>query len=239
MGAARKKSWTGSLRRAAPRLMGVAMALDLLAVPGTAAVLRPEGAEEVPPVRWLRPEGPQRSELDRWRAAVGPAQVWTPPPAPTAGVEIDAFHVVVWNTHVGAGSIERLIADLRRGALTGGVPVEHFALLLQEVYRGGETVPATPPPGSRSARAIRPGASRRGIDEVARRTALHAYYVPSMRNGARGRRSRRSRERHPRHAAARQPHGASSSRSSGSVASRSPPMSPEPRPQERPGGSNW
>ena len=183
MGAARKKSWTGSLRRAAPRLLGVAMALDLLAAPASAAVLRPEEAEEVPPVRWLRPEGPQRSELDLWRAAVGPAQVWTPPPAPTAGTEIDAFHVVVWNTHVGAGSIERLIEDLRRGALTDGVPVEHFALLLQEVYRGGRSVPATPPPGSRAARAIRPGAGRRDIDEVARRSALHAYYVPSMRNG--------------------------------------------------------
>ena len=170
-------------RSGTTRFVGLALVLHLLSVPGTAAVLPHEEAEEVPPVRWLRPDGPQRSELDRWRAAVGPAHVWTPPPAPTAGDEIDAFHVVVWNTHVGAGSIERLIADLRRGALTGGVPVEHFALLLQEVYRGGEAVPATPPAGSRAARATRPGASRRGIDEVARRSALHAYYVPSMRNG--------------------------------------------------------
>jgi endonuclease/exonuclease/phosphatase family metal-dependent hydrolase len=183
MGAARKKSWTRSLRRAAPRVLGVAMALDLLVAPATAAVLRVDGTEELPSVRWLRPDGPQRSELDRWRAAVGPVQLWSPPPsAPTGGAEIDAFHVVVWNTHVGAGSIERLVEDLRRGALTGGVPVEHFALLLQEVYRGGETVPAMPP-GSRAARGVRPGESRRGIVEVARRTALHAYYVPSMRNG--------------------------------------------------------
>jgi hypothetical protein len=163
--------------------MALAMAFDLLAVPVAAAAPSLEAADAGPPVRWLRPEGTQRSDLDRWRAAVGPAQVWAPPSAATARAGIDAFHVVVWNTHVGGGSIERLVADLRSGALTSGVPVEHFALLLQEVFRGGETVPARPPPGSRSARASHPGASRRGIDEVARRTALHSYYVPSMRNG--------------------------------------------------------
>jgi endonuclease/exonuclease/phosphatase family metal-dependent hydrolase len=104
----------------------------------------------------------------------------------TAGAAINAFHVVVWNTHVGSGSIERFVADLRRGVLTHGVPVEHFALLLQEVHRGGDVVPAELPPGSRSARPIRPAAGpdgRLGIAEVARRTALHLYYVPSMRNG--------------------------------------------------------
>ena len=66
------------------------------------------------------------------------------------------------------------------------IPVEHFALLLQEVHRGGDTVPAALPPGAHSAQSIRPAGSpggRVGIDEVARRTALHLYYVPSMRNG--------------------------------------------------------
>jgi endonuclease/exonuclease/phosphatase family metal-dependent hydrolase len=162
------------------------MVIDLLAIASDGeAVPTPERTEAVP-LRWLRPEGSQRAELDRWRAAVGPADVWTPASGATADAPTDAFHVVVWNTHVGAGSIVRLVTDLRHGVLTQGVPVEHFALLLQEVYRGGDAVPATLPPGSRSAASIRPatGADGRvGIDEVARRTALHLFYVPSMRNG--------------------------------------------------------
>ena len=178
---------TAAFRRGGMRVMGLAMALDLLAAaPDAAAASAPEPAEAVPPGRWLRPGGPQRAELDRWRDAVGPVEAWAPLAGPTTGAAIDAFHVVVWNTHVGSGSIERLVADLRRGGLTHGVPVEHFALLLQEVHRGGDAVPAALPPGSRSARSIRPAASpdgRLGIDEVARRTALHLYYVPSMRNG--------------------------------------------------------
>jgi endonuclease/exonuclease/phosphatase family metal-dependent hydrolase len=168
------------------RAMKLAMALDLFAMaPDAEAVIDPKQVEASSPERWLRP-AERRAELDRWRDAVGPASVWAPPGAPTSGAAIDAFHVVVWNSHVGAGAIERLVADLRRGALTQGVPVEHFALLLQEVYRGGDAVPATLPPGSRSARSIRPAAGpdgRIGIDEVARRTALHLFYVPSMRNG--------------------------------------------------------
>jgi endonuclease/exonuclease/phosphatase family metal-dependent hydrolase len=168
------------------RVAGLAMALDLLAgAPAPAEALAVESTEAVPPGRWLRPEGPQRADLDRWRDAVGPAEAWAPLAGPAADAAIDAFHVVVWNTHVGSGAIERLVADLRCGALTQGVPVEHFALLLQEVHRGGDAVPATLPPGSRAARSIRAASpeGRLGIDEVARRSALHLYYVPSMRNG--------------------------------------------------------
>jgi endonuclease/exonuclease/phosphatase family metal-dependent hydrolase len=166
------------------RAVGLAMVLDLLAVaPYTGTVLAPTRAEAAPPERWMRPGGPQRAELDRWRDAVGPAESWAPLAGPTAGAAIDAFHVVVWNTHVGAGSIERLVADLRRGVLTHGVPVEHFALLLQEVHRVGNAVPAKLSAGSRAARRIRPAVRSDGIDDAARRTGLHLSYVPSMRNG--------------------------------------------------------
>jgi endonuclease/exonuclease/phosphatase family metal-dependent hydrolase len=178
MGTARGKGWAAGLGRFVSSAMGLAMMLDLL-------IVAPDPAEAVSPERWLRPAG-QRADLDEWREAIGPAETWAPPAGPAPGAAIDAFHVVVWNTHVGSGSIERLVADLRRGDLTHGVPVEHFVLLLQEVYRGGDAVPATLPPGARSAQSIRPGASpdsRLGIDEVARRTALHLFYVPSMRNG--------------------------------------------------------
>jgi len=177
MGTARGRRWAARPGRGAIRAMGLALVLALLA-------LAPD-TEAVSPERWLRPGG-QRAELDRWREAVGPAETWAAVAGPTAPAAIDAFHVVVWNAHVGSGSIERLVADLRRGALTHGVPVEHFVLLLQEVHRGGNSVPATLPPGSRSAQSIRPTASpggRLGIVEVARRTALHLFYVPSMRNG--------------------------------------------------------
>jgi endonuclease/exonuclease/phosphatase family metal-dependent hydrolase len=174
-------------RRGGRGAMALALALDLLAAaPDAAAVGAREPVTVITSERWLRPRGPERVELDRWRDAVGPAQTWDPNARPAAGTAIDAFHVVVWNTHVGAGAIERLVADLRRGVLTHGVPVEHFALLLQEVHRGGDSVPAALPPGSRSAGSIRPAVSRDGrlgIDEVARRTKLHLYYVPSMRNG--------------------------------------------------------
>jgi endonuclease/exonuclease/phosphatase family metal-dependent hydrolase len=186
MGTSRVRDWATGLGRGGMRAMRLAMALDLLAVaPEAEADLASQPVEANSPERWLRP-AEQRAELDRWRDAVGPAAVWAPLGGPTAGAPIDAFHVVVWNTHVGAGSIERIVADLRRGALTRGIPVEHFALLLQEVHRGGDAVPAEPPPGSRSAGSIRPAASPDGrvaIDEVARRAALHSFYVPSMRNG--------------------------------------------------------
>ena len=127
--------------RGSMRAMKLAMALDLLAMaPEAEAVVDPKQVEASSPERWLRP-AERRAELDRWRDAVGPAETWAPLAGPTDGAAIDAFHVVVWNTHVGAGAIERLVADLRRGALTQGVPVEHFTLL-QEVYRGGDAVPA-------------------------------------------------------------------------------------------------
>ena len=180
MGTVRGRGWAAGLGRCGLRAMGLAMGLDLLGVAPN------DPAEAVSPERWLRGPSGQRAELERWREGVGPAETWAPLASPTADAAIDAFHVVVWNTHVGSGSIERLVADLRRGALTHGVPVEHFVLLLQEVHRSGHAVPTKLPPESHSAQSIRPAVSpdgRLGIDEVARRTALHLFYVPSMRNG--------------------------------------------------------
>src|SRR5687768_16378527 len=91
-------------------------------------------------VQWLRVSSTrERPSLDRWCAGVGPP------------VRIDArqateiltgpFAVVSWNTHVGAGNLDALIADLRAGKLTNR-PVNDFVLLLQEAYRAGDAVPS-------------------------------------------------------------------------------------------------
>jgi endonuclease/exonuclease/phosphatase family metal-dependent hydrolase len=106
--------------------------------------------------------------------------------APTVGSPPDRLAVVSWNTHVGGGDVRRLAEDLRRGDLTGGRPVTAFALLLQEVYRAGDQVPAVVPEGAQSAGFANhtPNeAARRDIESIARALQLHVFYAPSMRNG--------------------------------------------------------
>jgi endonuclease/exonuclease/phosphatase family metal-dependent hydrolase len=136
-----------------------------------------------PSVRWIvAPDPRERASLDRWCAGVGPAV--------SAGL-VDAnasatssLVVVTWNTHIGGGDIPGLVRDLKAGAFTGGTPVDHFVLLLQEVYRAGMDVPSAA--GSAAPRAIHtmPVAARRtDIVETARALGLELFYVPSMANG--------------------------------------------------------
>ena len=84
--------------------------------------------------------------------------------------------------HVGGGDIARLFTDVRREA-GANLPV---VLLIQEAYREGPEVP-TKLDGTASfaslIKSLRPDGSREEIASVARRLGLHAYYVPSMRNG--------------------------------------------------------
>lgn len=141
------------------------------------------------PVRWERPDGSEdRTRLDAWCWAVG---------APhralgdgTAGSAVaDSVAVVVWNTHVGGGEIQRFLADLRAGHVTGGRPVDHFVLLLQEVHRGGAAVPSAPPSWTATARRVHsvpPGETRIDVETLAAREGLHVFYAPSMRNGSPG-----------------------------------------------------
>jgi endonuclease/exonuclease/phosphatase family metal-dependent hydrolase len=138
-------------------------------------------------VRWLRAwSDDEQPAVDRWCAAVGP-------PVRIDGRRDQAaftgpFALVTWNTHVGAGNLDHLVADLRSGRLSGGVPIAQFVLLLQEAYRAGSDVPthglahaflwasAQQPP--------RLAGTRDDIAAGARRLGLHAIYIPSMRNGA-------------------------------------------------------
>jgi endonuclease/exonuclease/phosphatase family metal-dependent hydrolase len=96
---------------------------------------------------------------------------------------LDELVVVTWNAHLFDGDLPGLVADLRRGRLTGGEPVRHFVVLLQEVVRRGPDVPAFDQ-DDRSAFAIPSGEARgRGARELATSLGLSMLYVPSMRNG--------------------------------------------------------
>lgn len=138
-------------------------------------------------VRW-RIAGDSRDELDAWCAGVGPAVVGSFASAGAAAdtAVLDSLLIVTWNVHVGGGDVVGMITRLRAGQLTGGAPVEHFALLLQETFQANAAVPGRVA-GARSAshiEAVPPaGAARRPVDEVARELGLSFVYVPSMRNG--------------------------------------------------------
>ena len=141
-------------------------------------------AAEVP-IRWLRIGADNEVRaLDRWNAGVGPPLV-LPHSSVDAGPGTPVL--VSWNTHVGAGDVDRLVADLRSGKLTGR-PVTSFVLLLQEAYRSGDSVPSKRS-GSSWASAQqprRPDATRDDIGAITARLKLAGFYVPSMRNGEPG-----------------------------------------------------
>jgi len=131
-------------------------------------------------VRWVS-TAPQneRGALDRWCAGVGP-------PAHTSGRHgtdefVGPLVVVSWNTHAGAGDLDRFVTDLRAGRLTGR-PVADFVVLLQEAYRDGQA-PALDGVEWASAEPVRSLKDRWAAIDVAGRLGLFGFYVPSMRNG--------------------------------------------------------
>lgn len=138
-------------------------------------------------VRWLRVGADNEvTDLNRWNAGVGPPFVIPQPTGGNAPAQVPV--VVSWNTHVGAGDVDTLVADLRSGKLTGQ-PVNSFVLLLQEVYRSGKDVPSKDALRAFWAKLQKPpraGGTREDIVTIARRLKLATLYVPSMRNGAPG-----------------------------------------------------
>jgi endonuclease/exonuclease/phosphatase family metal-dependent hydrolase len=150
---------------------------------GHAIVPKPAVARDlVPPVAWYGPDGVRDTHvLSRWGRSVGPPMV-----AETgtgAACEVDRLVVVSWNVNVGAGDVARLLAGVRQR--TGpDVPV---VLLLQEAYRSGADVPAALDAGAAfpaRIRGVRRDGRRDEIRTLAAALDLHAYYVPSMRNGS-------------------------------------------------------
>lgn len=136
------------------------------------------------PLTWRTPT--DHAELDRWCHGVGPAVVHPAPAGRRASAPppIQDLVVLTWNAHLAEGRLDELIAALRGGRFTAGAPVEHFVLLVQELYRRG---PIVPPPtvNMRSAFAIK--AKRPDTPDAAdfaRTLGLPFLYVPSMRNGA-------------------------------------------------------
>lgn len=163
-----------------------------------------------PGVRWVVPDNDaQREVLSAWCAAVGPAINHTMEPllgapaepadsaaldaasvTPTAADAelpvLDSLLVVTWNAHVGGGSLDAFVRDLRAGRLTGGDTVHHFVLLLQEVFRGSELVPplAAGMLYSGVIEEAPPTGERTDIESwVERHPDLALLYAPSMRNG--------------------------------------------------------
>jgi endonuclease/exonuclease/phosphatase family metal-dependent hydrolase len=162
---------------------------------------------EPPGVRWVVPDNAvQQDVLAGWCAAVGPAVYHTiepllGAPASASGGStavatpaldadalpvVDSLLVVTWNAHVGGGALDAFVRDLRAGRLTAGDSVEHFVLLLQEVFRGSDAVPPLAAgmlyPGL--IEEIPPAGERTDIEDwVARHPDLALFYAPSMRNG--------------------------------------------------------
>lgn len=104
-------------------------------------------------------------------------------PKSDAPPALEDLVVVTWNAHLVEGRLPELVRALRSGALTGGAPVDHFVLLIQEAYRRGADVPPFPEDG-RAAFGIVPR-DPHGPDAIAEAVSLGlaVWYVPSMRNG--------------------------------------------------------
>ena len=133
------------------------------------------------PIAWYTPqESRDVAVLENWRASVGPP-VFAEHRASQVQ-PVDTLTLVSWNTALGAGDVERLVADLRRAPRRGPI-----VLLLQEVYRAGDEVPALLRSGAAVAsrlRGLRADGRRDEIEVTAAALGMSAYYVPSMRNGS-------------------------------------------------------
>jgi endonuclease/exonuclease/phosphatase family metal-dependent hydrolase len=135
-------------------------------------------------VRWVEPEArSERDALARWCDTIGPILI-QPLAVHSAAAPIDRLAVVSWNVHVGGGDIADFVARLRRGEFTGGTPIEHFVLLLQEAYRRDPSVPSRIPRGFPAPSRIAAAMGRApDIGSVARSLGVSVFYVPAMRNG--------------------------------------------------------
>lgn len=140
------------------------------------------GARDPGSIAWRTADAADATQLSRWCRAVG-APVLSSVPAGGKVPSLDELTVLSWNAHLAEGEVDQLIARLRSGALTGGRPVQHFVLLVQELYRRGDQVPAFDL-RDRSAFAIKPRDPRSpDIDDHVAALSLSILYVPSMRNG--------------------------------------------------------
>lgn len=136
-------------------------------------------------IEWQISDVADANELSRWCRAVGnPVFVEAPAASARTLPTLDELVVVSWNAHLAEGELANLVGKLRSGALTGGRPVAHFVILVQELYRRGDEVPEFDR-RDRSAFAIRSRSPESlDIDDHAATLGLSILYVPSMRNGS-------------------------------------------------------
>jgi endonuclease/exonuclease/phosphatase family metal-dependent hydrolase len=139
-----------------------------------------DGASQL---QWHMVEPSDAPEMARWCRAVG-APLIVVNAAAAAPPALDEFVTLSWNAHLAEGQLPALIEELKAGTFTDGRPVRHFALLIQELYRRGDQVPAFDP-RDRSAFAINPrDPAAADVEDYAAALGLSLLYVPSMRNGA-------------------------------------------------------
>jgi endonuclease/exonuclease/phosphatase family metal-dependent hydrolase len=146
------------------------------------SVVDGDGADSPFAVTWLSATGDDRDQLDLWCRTVGPIVI--APDAMTTEPSPSDLAVVTWNVHVDGADLGAFIGMLRSGGLTHAEPVKDFVLLLQEAFRASAALAAL-----WDAAPVPPGVDERSQEEqrdvvaVAKSAGLHAYYVPSMRNG--------------------------------------------------------
>ena len=92
---------------------------------------------------------------------------------------VDELTILSWNMALGAGDVAELFREH-----AAQHPNRAVVLLIQEAFRGGPDVPASPIDAAFARRIT--GRDERRVDELARALGLSLYYVPSMRNGAPG-----------------------------------------------------
>ena len=168
-------------------------AMPLRPSPSPAALSRCRSTDALmASVRWIQPEQTVgRARLDSWCAGVGsPLFRSADASAPSQRVSSSnagGLMIASWNVHVGAGDLDRFLADAEQGALTDGHRPTQLVVLLQEAVRGAG-VPGDLPQGASAAARIGSDAwlERSEIGAVAERFGMSIFYVPSMRNGAAG-----------------------------------------------------
>ena len=146
--------------------------------PPTTASLHCSARDASSAVQWRIGDASDSAQLARWCRAVGAPLLVTAPSITAEHPALDELVAISWNAHLAAGELPELIAKLKSGALTNGKPVTHFVLLVQELYRRGDAVPAFDA-GDRTAFAIKDDPTFPDIDDYAR----HLGALGRRRNG--------------------------------------------------------
>ena len=135
-------------------------------------------------LEWRASEPTDAAELARWCRAVGTPVFLSNAASAAEPPALDELVVLSWNAHLAEGDLPELIDTLRSGSLTGGRPVTRFVLLVQELYRRGDRVPAFDTRDRTAFAIVARDLEAADVEDYATSLGLSILYVPSMRNGA-------------------------------------------------------